>query len=260
MMPGYEGRFPTGLPTFEVLCGLPGSGKSVYAAARAERGAVVVSSADVRADLGGGCRNPEVFAEMDRRCIEALASGSDAVYDATNLKRRFRMETVDAVNRALDGMVDIAAAFIDVPLQDAVARRMRADDGRDVPAAAIERMMRTMQEPARSEGYSSLHVYRPYPGDGAFSFDVGGFYAADYVDMLSLSVGFDASMAESAMSSGTVTLPDGSWCGWMPVSETGFYRDGYVLAEPGWNAPYRLLDWHDLTYLSGGIELGLFTV
>ena len=253
-----DGCRPAGLPKFELLCGLPGSGKSVYAAARAERGAVVVSSADVRADLGDGCRNPEVFAEMDRRCAEALLDGLDAIYDATNLKRRFRAETISHMRDACEDMVEVVAAFIDVPLADAIARRMSADDGRDVSAVAIERMKRTMQEPARSEGYSAIYTYRPYPGDGMFRFDVGGFYAADYVDELSMAVDFDASIAERAMESGSIVLPDGSSCSWMPMSATGFHRDGHVLAEPGWNSPYRLLGWHDLTYLSGGLELGLF--
>lgn len=86
----------SGIPKLEILIGLPGSGKSTYAKEEHESNSnsVYLSSDKIREELYGNESiqgNPvEVFTLMQSRAIEALKSGRDVFYDATNLTRKDR--------------------------------------------------------------------------------------------------------------------------------------------------------------------------
>lgn len=76
-------------PTFYMMVGVPGSGKSTYA--RQIPDATVLSSDDIRAEIGadGGDKkmHKQVFTILHERVKEALSAGNDVVYDATNLRQ-----------------------------------------------------------------------------------------------------------------------------------------------------------------------------
>ncbi|RHO64992.1 ATP-binding protein [Butyricicoccus sp. AM05-1] len=101
-------------PTFYMMVGVPGSGKTTYA--RQIPNATVLSSDDIRAEIGadGGDKkmHKQVFDILHERTKEALSAGNDVVYDATNLRHTRRAERVpdDAVHGALRGSLSSAAA------------------------------------------------------------------------------------------------------------------------------------------------------
>ena len=84
------------IPKLEILIGLPGSGKSTYykEECKSNSNSVYLSSDKICEELYGNESiqgNPvEVFTLMQSRAIEALKSGRDVFYDATNLTRKDR--------------------------------------------------------------------------------------------------------------------------------------------------------------------------
>lgn len=81
-------------PILQMLVGLPGSGKSTYAARRHEIcGIHVCSSDEIRAELGDvNCQdnNEQVFRILHRRIKEYLQNGESVIYDATNISSKRR--------------------------------------------------------------------------------------------------------------------------------------------------------------------------
>lgn len=79
-------------PTFYMMVGVPGSGKTTYA--RQIPNTTVLSSDDIRAEIGadGGDKkmHKQVFDILNERTKEALSVGNDVVYDATNLRHARR--------------------------------------------------------------------------------------------------------------------------------------------------------------------------
>jgi predicted kinase len=85
-----------------MLCGLPASGKSHYAldlqrimSNETNEKAVIVSSDNIRKELYGDENiqgNPEeVFKLVHERILSSLDNGLNVIYDATNLKRKYRL-------------------------------------------------------------------------------------------------------------------------------------------------------------------------
>lgn len=90
-------------PKFYMLCGLPASGKSHYAldlqrimSNETNEKTVIVSSDNIRKELYGDENiqgNPEeVFNLVHERILQSLNNGVNVIYDATNLKRKYRLE------------------------------------------------------------------------------------------------------------------------------------------------------------------------
>jgi len=81
------------LPIFCMLVGLPGSGKTSFALSLKDK-YDIISSDSIRKELYGSERiqenNNKVFEIMRKRAIEALKSGKNVIYDATNMTRKFR--------------------------------------------------------------------------------------------------------------------------------------------------------------------------
>ena len=79
---------------FTMLVGLPGSGKSTYAAEQHEKyGTHVCSSDAIRAELGDvndQSNNEKVFQILHRRIKDYLRNGESVIYDATNIKSKRR--------------------------------------------------------------------------------------------------------------------------------------------------------------------------
>ena len=146
-----------------VLVGIPGSGKSSYAKKYCKDNPNVVhlSSDAIREELYGSAENNEhndqVFQVMEERTIKALKEGKDVIYDATNLKKRYRKIILDAT-KTIKGR-NAKAVFFKVPLQICLIRN--AARKRQVPDYAIKRMRKMMEAPSKEEGFTSIrYIYR----------------------------------------------------------------------------------------------------
>lgn len=87
-------------PVVYVLCGLPGAGKSTWAANH--RTETVVSLDEVRARFGPYSRDVEPYVNQVALAtmLAHLAAGRDVVYDATNRTRKHRKTIIDAAKEA----------------------------------------------------------------------------------------------------------------------------------------------------------------
>jgi len=95
-----------------ILCGLPGSGKSYYAAQLWRREntfdeptAVVHSSDAIRKELFGDAGSQEnnalVFETMHKRVKDDLRAGKTVIYDATNITRKSRRGIINMTTKTI---------------------------------------------------------------------------------------------------------------------------------------------------------------
>lgn len=147
-------------PTFYMMVGVPGSGKTAYA--RQIPNATVLSSDDIRAEIGvdGGDKKmrKQVFDILHKRTKEALSAGNDVVYDATNLRHTRRAELLNEI-KGLAG--DKVCVYFAIPLEQALSQNTDRDT--PVPEEVIKRMSREMCEPRIDEGWDEIKVIRSLP-------------------------------------------------------------------------------------------------
>lgn len=148
-------------PTFYMMVGVPGSGKSTYARNNIPN-VTVLSSDDIRAEIGadGGDKkmHKQVFEILHERVKEHLSAGEAAVYDATNLRRTRRTEFLNEIKDVTDHKVCV---YFDIPLEQALSQNTDRDT--PVPEEVIKRMNREMCEPTVSEGWDEIIVVRSLP-------------------------------------------------------------------------------------------------
>ena len=143
-----------------MLVGLPGSGKSTYAAERVRESsnAGVLSSDEIRRLLCDDPTNQSIHRQtfaMLRRLLKArLELNRPITYiDATNLTPR---ERAPYIKIAREHGAIAEAIFFDVPLAECQRRnRLRH---RIVPDDVIEKMSRRLQTPTKREGFSSVII------------------------------------------------------------------------------------------------------
>ena len=147
---------------FNMLIGLPGAGKSVYAHdyAYGKDYCTIISSDDIRKELWGDAndqQNPKVvFDEMYRRTVAALIAGKTVVYDATNLSAKTRKSTLNLLRRAIGDELTAVATLITCSISE--CKRRQGDRDRKVPNEVIDRMVRQFEAPWYNEGWDSIHV------------------------------------------------------------------------------------------------------
>ena len=142
-------------PRVIVLVGLPGSGKSTWAA---RRKLPVLASDAMRAALADN----ETDQSIHKRVLAALrylvrqrvAIGRPVtVVDATHLTRWERRPYFRLKGCTLE------AVFFDVPIEE--CQRRNAARKRVVPTDVIGQMAARLQPPARAEGFSRITVITP---------------------------------------------------------------------------------------------------
>ncbi len=144
-------------PAFTMLVGVPGSGKSTFAKSLVNENTKHFSSDAIREELWGdaNCQdNPgEVFALMQKRTLEALRSGYDVIYDATNITRKSRWSILSQLPAHITKKCIIVWAPIQVCLERDLARE------RTVGAAVIDKMLRRFEAPFYDEGFDTIEVH-----------------------------------------------------------------------------------------------------
>lgn len=146
------------VPTFNMLIGLPGSGKSTYAKEKLKYRSHYewVSSDAIRRELYGDESiqgDPsEVFTLMHDRVLEWLDYGISVIYDATNITRKDRA----CILKKLPDYVRKECTIIWEPIDVCIMRDFNRD--RTVGKAIIDRMVRRFQVPFYDEGFDNIKV------------------------------------------------------------------------------------------------------
>jgi predicted kinase len=151
------------MATFIMLMGLPGSGKSYYAKeyTKLDKDAIIISSDDIRQELWGDANdqsNPsKIFETMFDRTVEALKSGKNVIYDATNLIAKTRKSTLTRLRQIFKE--DLYSALYLITCSISECKRRQGDRERKVPEEVIDRMVRQFQAPWYNEGWDVIFTY-----------------------------------------------------------------------------------------------------
>lgn len=136
---------------FYTMIGLPGSGKSTFAANHPE--CVVVSTDAIRGELFGDKNEQKdgklVFDVAYARLTKAVEAGQDAIFDATNLQRKYRKKIFQMFPNAYH-----VAIFVNTPVD--VCKERNAKRDRVVPETVIDRMASNLNPPTIAEGFKEI--------------------------------------------------------------------------------------------------------
>lgn len=145
-------------PTFIMLVGIPGSGKSTYAHSIKNEDTVYLSSDAIREELFGdeGCQEDhyKVFSIMQERALEALKNGYDVIYDATNINRKDRHRILGC----LPVYTYKKCVIVWAPIDCCIARDLGRE--RTVGIEVIKRMLGRFEAPFYDEGFDHIEVYQ----------------------------------------------------------------------------------------------------
>lgn len=148
------------MPRFLMLIGLPGSGKSTYAAnvAASDRNWIHLSS-DRIAENNFAARDSanlqSVFSEMYQQTVLALEAGNNVLYDATNLASQKRKSFL---NRIQSHHAETQAVVFLTPYTT-LKERNHKRSGRDrVPDQVMDRYIKGFQFPKRDENFDEVTV------------------------------------------------------------------------------------------------------
>ena len=126
--------------------GTSGSGKSTWIKSLPAGDFVVISPDDIRREMTGDVSNKtkdtEVYEEVDKRVVAALAEGKSVILDSTNLKTDQRREFIRNVQSKVEG-VTFEYKLLELNPEEA-KRRIKADiaagvDRANVPDSVIDR-------------------------------------------------------------------------------------------------------------------------
>lgn len=146
------------MTNFFMMIGLVGSGKSEYAKKlAAENNAEIFSSDTLREEMFGDVNhqadNDILFKELHKRIRECLASGKSAIYDATNINYKRRMEFLKSLNKI---PCEKIAVLMATPYEVCLERNAQRE--RKVPEHVIKRMYMSFNVPFWYEGWDDIDV------------------------------------------------------------------------------------------------------
>lgn len=151
------------MPTFYMMCGLPGSGKSTQAKKMAEKlNAYIFSSDAIRKEKYGDEAiqgNPnKIFSELISYIKIGLYAGRDVILDATNISYKKRMSFLRNLSN-MKRSVRKVCVLMATPYEMCCARN--ASRERVVPEEVIKRMYHSFFIPAYFEGWDDIEVIYP---------------------------------------------------------------------------------------------------
>lgn len=143
-------------PTFTMMVGLVGSGKSTYAKQLAEEtNAIICSSDAIREELCGDensqDNNDEVFKILHSRIKECLKKGVNVIYDATSINSKRRRAFLSELRNI---PCTKRCVIMATPFKECCERNAARD--RVVPYEVIERMYKNWNTPYWFEGWDEI--------------------------------------------------------------------------------------------------------
>ena len=137
--------------TLYTMIGLPASGKSTFAAEHPD--CVVVSTDAIRKELFGDEKEQKdgklVFDIAFTKLARAVEAGQNAIFDATNLQKRYRRKIFQMFPTA-----EHIAVFVNTPIEECINRNAHRE--RIVPVSVIQRMAHQLEAPSIDEGFSKI--------------------------------------------------------------------------------------------------------
>lgn len=147
------------MATFYMTIGLPGAGKDYYVKHYLDS-CIHIASDDIRAEVFGDVNdqthNSEVFQIMFKRTVEALKSGKDVVYNATNLSYKRRIAFLRSIAHVKD--VHKVALVFCTPIEVVKENNLKRE--RHVPEDVIMSMAKRFEVPAYSEGFDKIELIK----------------------------------------------------------------------------------------------------
>ena len=144
-------------PTFTMVVGIPGSGKSTFAEEHKNENTIHISSDAIREEIFGdaGCQddNSRVFTMMHERTLEALKNGYNVIYDATNITRKSRA----SILKQIPTYVRKECMIVWAPVEYCISRDLRR--GRHVGEDVIMSMLKRFEAPFYDEGFDDIDIY-----------------------------------------------------------------------------------------------------
>lgn len=152
---------------FEMLIGIPGSGKSTYLRTIANPNVIVVCPDNIRKELTGNIsdqsRNRDVWSLTDKRIVKNLHDGKYVILDATNVGTRNRVSMLNRLKSIIGGgLKTYATVFEGNP--DLSKSRIAKDikngvDRSNVPPEIVDRMYEQYLETIKvieNEGFDDV--------------------------------------------------------------------------------------------------------
>lgn len=141
-----------------MLCGLPGSGKSIFAKNIQQReNAIIHSSDNLREELFGDInecsRNDELFKELHRRIKQNLENGNTIIYDATNTSHKKRKAFLESL-RNIECYKE--CYIIATPYEQCLIQNNQRE--RKVPEFVIKKMYMNFFIPQYYEGWDQINI------------------------------------------------------------------------------------------------------
>ena len=160
------------MPTFTMMVGVAGSGKSTIAMqiALKHKDTLLYSSDSIRGEIYGdeNCQsNPgRVFDILHQRVVKGLSDGHNVIMDATNLSYKRRMNFLKSIAH-----IDChKECMVVVTTPEDIEERMKQRD-RKVPMEVVDKQLCQFQCPNYYEGWDSIWIeYNSKPEDCADSY------------------------------------------------------------------------------------------
>lgn len=146
---------------FNMMIGLPYSGKSYFIDKYKSENDIYISSDEIRKELYGDesdQTNPrKVFEIMYKRTCIALSQNKSVWYDATNIKFKYRIHLLNSLKHKFNN-VYYKCYVMCTPLKILLIRQH--DRQRFVPTAVIDKMLRQFEVPMYYEGWNEIELVR----------------------------------------------------------------------------------------------------
>lgn len=146
---------------FNMMIGLPCSGKSYFANKYKAENDIYISSDEIRRDLYGDesdQTNPrKVFEIMYKRTCIALSQNKSVWYDATNIKFKYRIHLLNSLKHKFND-VYYKCYVMCTPFKILLIRQQNRN--RFVPLTVIDKMFRQFEAPMYYEGWNEIELVR----------------------------------------------------------------------------------------------------